>query len=240
MEKIGEIWQAIVDFMTGDISLLNLNLKMWMIFAIGAALILIVLIVILVISDARRKKKHDGIVMETGHTEQESEPEPYSTQNPENQILSIGDEPTVNLDEQIGNDNGIVMVNDEETQDLVRKTQYLVQVQMHYNGLVSEKRPILDDMTAEIVFGRDEGATVVTNPEDKSVSRRHGVITLKAGEPWYTNESKNGTILNNSRTLGMDESVKLPLTTKIQLDMGRHKVLLFIIRQGVPSTASDF
>ncbi len=232
------IWKQVVDFMQQDLVLMDNTFKMWMAFAAGAGLILIVLVIILITTRKKRKKTPDNVVqMEGIHTMMDDDSSAQSPKEDEQpQILSIGDEPTVNLEEMSQN-NGIVVGADDVTTDMpiettVKKTQYLVQVQMHYGDLVAEARPILTESTP-IVFGRGEGpeVTVRTNPSDTSVSHRHGTIYLQNDLPWYRDDSRNGTILNGARTLHSGDTAQLAVQTKIQLELGTHRVLLFIIRQ---------
>ena len=231
MEANTGFFQKVVDFMMGDLTLFNLSLKMWMVIAVTAALILIVLVVILIITGKKTSKKpeqQNDLFAPAFHTENG---EREQTAHPVDDILSIGDEPTVNLDESQYQQETIIQQNDEETQDLVPRLSYLVQVQMHYDDLVLESRPILTEDN-EIVIGREDACTVVTNPEDKSVSRRHGRITIQNDYPVYMDcSSKNGTDIVGARKLFPGDSIQLPLNTRIELNIGRHRVLLFIVKQ---------
>ncbi len=238
MEKFQEIWETVVDFMHQNLKILEYEFQMWMIFAAAAGLILIILSLILIISGIKRKKRRQSLVREDNHTRKGELETNEAAPVPESGILSIGDEDTVNL-ESMDESGGIVMQRDDETTDIplpvspqLPRTKYLVQIQMHYAGLVLEARPILTE-DGPITIGRGEGPeiTIKTNPQDTSVSHHHGTIFLQNDLPYYQDESRNGTILNNTRNLHKGELVQLPQQTKIQLDVGTHKILLFVIKQ---------
>ena len=239
MDKIREYWQAVVDFMTRDLQIAQMNLKMWMLFAAGAAILLIVLVLILVISGRKRKKQAQQNSFETMpgfQTEMgvEAAPDEASAEQPEGagEILSIGDEPTVNLDESPVT-GGLIMEEDGETTDIPGAVpeipQYLLQIRMFYNEQYANESKILTE-TAPITIGRGEAAQIQTNPKDTSVSHAHGRFYVQDDAVYYADLSRNGTVLNSTKTLKKD-SIQLPLNVRLQMEIGTHKIWVLVTKK---------
>ena len=217
-------------FFRNTVHLFGRDIPVWILTAAGAALLLIILIVILLITGrkkkARRREKEASTMSElsrrsafiTGQEESEQA----------QQILTIGDEPTMDLAEAEAG-GGLVYSGDEPTTDLDTQL-YTVKLRLIYSGQYMDTEVRLQD-NGEAVIGRGEGVQIQTNPADTSVSHRHGLFNVKNGLVTYTDNSRNGTRYNGQRMLHKGESVNIPFNTKVQIDVGNHKVLVITVKK---------
>ena len=215
----------ILGFFRGTVLLFDKEIPVWMLTAAGAALILIILVIILLITGRKRKARRQE--KEASTMNELSRRSAFITGQEESeqaaQILSIGDEPTMDLAEEEAA-GGLVYSADEATTDL-NTPLYTVKLRLIYSGQYMDTAVRLQD-GGEAVIGRGEGVQVQTNPADTSVSHRHGMFAVRNGMATYTDNSRNGTRYNGQRTLHKGESVNIPFNTKVQMDIGNHKVLV--------------
>ena len=231
----GEAPQAsdngVLGFLNRPISLFKIEMKMWMVIAAGALLVIIVLIIVLLITGRKRKQKYvdgqgfDGSATPITDLNEEEKGTPgNSSMGP---ILSVGDEPTVDLESTLRKD--ILVEKDSETVEY-RQTVYTIKLR-----LIFEKKYMDQDVQlleeGKSVIGRGEEANIRTNPSDFSVSHAHGAFEVKNGMMTYTDTSRNGTLYNGTRTLHNGESVTIPFNTRAEMDIGAHKVLIMVMKE---------
>jgi len=233
--KSAGFFDRVLNFFKGTVHLFNRDIPVWMLTAAGAALLLLILLIILLITGkkrkARRKERQAAAAGDlngqkafiTSPDNDAEEP----TGDPAAKILTIGDEPTMDLNEAAP--GGIVFNEDEPTTDLKENT-YTVKFRLIYGDRYMDKDILLQD-GGQAVIGRGEDTEIRTNPEDTSVSHRHGTFTITGGMLTYTDTSRNGTRFNGQRTIYRGESASIPFNTKAQLEIGAHKVLVFAIKQ---------
>ena len=215
-----------ISTLKGNVRLFNLDIPLWALIAAGAALVALAVLIPLLIIGKKRKSK--------GQQADETE-EPAlnsvitSADNMKDQILTIGDEPTMDLSSAGEPEAGAVFGEDEATTEL-KEPGYILRVRMFYQDVYLDKNLKLME-NSQAVIGRGSGATIQTNPEDVSISHRHGVFTAVQGKINYQDESRNGTIFNGQRTIHKGETISIPLNTKVQLEIGAHKILLIAARE---------
>ena len=110
-----------------------------------------------------------------------------------------------------------------------KETEHILKIRMIYSDRYLDKDLRLKD-GGEAAIGRSEEAAIQTNPADNSVSHRHGVFTMTGNGVKYTDYSRNGTRFNSRQTLQNGESVLIPFSTRAQLDIGAHIVLVFAVK----------
>lgn len=214
--------ENILDFLKKEITLFQKDIPVWMLVAAGAALILLILLVILLVTgrkkNASRSRGDDLTDRKAFITSAEDESAGGS-------ILSIGDEPTMDLAAA----EGVVFSEDEATTDL-KETGYLLKVRMIYDDVFMDRDVRLKE-GGEVIIGRDADAQIRTNPADTSVSHRHGTFRISGGALRFTDDSKNGTVHNGQRTIHKGETVTIPFRQKAELGIGAHRVLVFAVRE---------
>ena len=228
-------FDQVLDFFKGTVHLLDRDIPIWMLTAAGAALLLLILLIILLITGKKRRAKRkerkaaaardlsgqQAFITSPDNAAEESAADTAA------KILTIGDEPTMDLNETTT--GGIVYNEDEPTTDL-NETAFTVKFRLIYADRYMDK-DILIREGEQAVIGRAEDAQIRTNPEDTSVSHRHGSFSITGGTLNYTDTSRNGTRYNGQRTLYKGESASIPFNTKAQLEIGAHKVLVFAVKQ---------
>ena len=66
------------------------------------------------------------------------------------------------------------------------------------------------------MIGRSVQADILMDPEDTSISREHGSFVYEAGQLYYTDTSKGGTMVDNQ----MIHKTKVPLHAGAELRLG--------------------
>ena len=205
------------------ITLFDREIPIWLLIAAGAALIvLIVLVVLLMLS--RKRKAGRGRDAEASGGSGQGKPFITSADSQVGELLTIGDEPTMDLS-KTGGPEGMFQ-GDEPTMDM-NNSGYILRIRMIYGDVYLDKNLKLME-GGQVTIGRGADVTIQTNPEDTSVSHRHGVFTAAQGKLIFEDESRNGTIFNEQRTLHRGESATVPLNTKAQMDIGAHKILILL------------
>lgn len=217
----GSFFTQITDFLQGETVLFGLKAQTWVFVAAGAGLLLLILLIVLLATrKGRRRKKGDGSIdadlpdMPQLHTSQA-----VQAGQEGGQMLSLDDEPTVNL-----NTEPAAFGQPPAGQGL-DETVNLIQIQLrlfHGDEYMDTELRLRNGETAYI--GRGSDVSVQTNPADISVSHKHGCFSVQNGEVFYTDTSRNGSRLNGLRTLANGESVQLPYNTRSELEIGNHRV----------------
>ena len=214
-------------FLNQPVSLLQMKLKMWMIIAAGAGLVIIILIIVLLITGKKRKKNSvEGQAFgSTGTfiTDPNNDSPQASDSQPMGPILSIGDEPTVDLDSTLR--SNIVVEKDAATVEY-QQPIYTIKLRLIYGQKYRDQDVQLLEQ-GKSVIGRGEEANIQTNPSDLGVSHAHGSFEVKNDMVVYTDTSRNGTRYNGARILHSGESVTIPFNTRTEMDIGGHKILIF-------------
>ncbi len=216
-------------FFKKTVSLFGADIPLWVLIAAGLALVLIILLVLLLIILKKRKKARQQYYPPAMGDMGDSQP--FITgadedEEPTGKILTIGDEPTMEL----GAAGGIMMNADEPTTDLADQVSYILKLRLIFGDQYMDQDLSIQD-GIQLTIGRDASAAIRTNPGDTSVSHRHGSFSINQGMLQYTDNSRNGTRFNNQRTLHHGDTVNIPLNTKAQLDIGAHKVLVMAIQK---------
>lgn len=229
--ETGEIkgLDSIRHFFQKPVHLMNRDVPTWVLSsAIAAVLILILLSVLLVLRKTR--KTNNG--MKQLHTNDLTEQNAYIAVRddlPEGEesggILNIEDEPTIDLTTSTA---GGVMPSEDEPTMKPGGVSYILKIRMIYSDLYMDKEITLKEGDSAVI-GRDTAADFCTNPDDASVSHRHGRFAVIDGRLSYTDTSRNGTRYNGERIIRSDETVDIPVNTRIQLETGTHKVLVFAV-----------
>ena len=214
-----------LSFLKDSVTLFDREVPLWLLIAAGAALIvLLVLLALLIIG---KKRKPDS---QQDTDESDLAPKAFIT-SPEDigaQILTIGDEPTMDLT-GTGDPAGAIAFGEDEATTELKEPGYILRVRMFFRDVYLDKNLKLME-NGRAVIGRGSEAAIQTNPEDASISHRHGVFTAVQGRINYQDESRNGTIYNGQRTIHKGETVTIPLNTKVQLEIGEHKILVIASR----------
>ncbi len=210
----------------GHVKLFNKEVPVW--FLIAACAVLIVLVILLTLIIIREKRKKDVSEAVSGVAEESLNAYITSPEVQGVQILTIGDEPTMDLNSVEG--QGVVFGEDEPTTDLKEPEGYIIKVRMVFRDVFLDKELKMTE-NDQAIIGRSSEAAFQTNPADTSISHRHGVFTAVQGMITYQDESRNGTKYNGQRTLHKDEKITIPLNTKVELEMGEHKILLLAVRE---------
>jgi len=235
LERAREILQQVSDFMKGDLKVMDFDLKIWMLFAAGGAIVLITLVLILLLSGRKRKAKklkNTSSALENLHTEgEQEEPGDDSASALNGGIVSIGDGVTVDLEAappKIINELDPVTEDNPIGHPLPRTT-YSILARMRYRDLGQEGQATVME-GSDVVIGRGEGSDVQihTNPSDTNVSHHHGVIFVQNDLPYYRDESRNGTMMNNKKTLRKGEMIELPVGIPYSIQLGNHQIILFL------------
>ena len=210
-------------------SLGTFTVEMWMVLAAAAFLLAIILILVLLLT---RKKKNS--VQQEVYEEyppmgpmQTAQEGGFQGQNQTQSvnILSIGDEPTVSLEDEPK--PVIEAREDEATTDLKPKKTYAIKVRMIYQKQYADQEVTMEEGQS-VIIGRSSQATIQTNPVDTSVSHEHGVIRAEDGVITYTDSSRNGTKLAGGKTLKRDESVNMPMDMRLQMEIGSHQIIMMV------------
>ena len=211
----------------GNTAVLGTEIPLWLLIAAAAALVVLVVGLVLLTMLKKRKKNGRQNVPDAGENEL---PKAYITSpdTPGAQILTIGDEPTMDLNGP--EEQGVVFGADEPTTDL-NEPEYTVKVRMIFQDVFLDREAKLTE-GGQAVIGRSSEAVFQTNPADTSISHKHGIFTASQGMITYQDESRNGTRYNGQRTIHKDEKVTIPLNTKVQLEMGSHIILVLALRNG--------
>ena len=233
---------GLMGFLMKDLTIGNFELKMWMVVAGAALLVLIILVILLIVIHKKKKgasQSYDSF-QSYGHTSMGTEnPEIYRTtrdipltaQEPAPSdgpnILSVGDEETVSLGEQ---EQSVVVRGDQPTQDAPMELSFKLMVRMIYQGVYADQNARMTQ-GVKLIIGRGNAAQIQTNDADTSVSHQHGMFYVQDRNVRYMDMSKNGTRVNQTSVLHRDESIVLPVGTKMQLDMGSHQVLVLVQQQ---------
>ena len=224
-EEAEGFFEKVMAFFRGTVPLFNREIPVWMLTAAGAALLLIILIIILLVisrkKKARRQEKEASTMNELSRRSAFISGQEESEQA--SQILTIGDEPTMDLAEAEAG-GGLVFSGDEPTTDL-NTPLYHIKLRLIYSGQYMDTSVRLQE-GGEAVIGRGDGVQIQSNPTDTSVSHRHGQFSISQETVVYTDNSRNGTRYNGQRMLHKGESVAIPFNTKVQLEIGNHKVLV--------------
>lgn len=210
------------DALRGEVTvpLLNLTLQLWIIIAAAAGVVLLVLVLVLLLT---RKKKH----RKKGEAAIASEPLSPAVLSMDQELpgggnmLSLDDEPTVNLTEETpaaGFNTGVATVDVDSTLRTVT-----VQLRLFYGDEYMDTSVRLAE-GQQAAVGRAGDAEIQTNPADVSVSHRHGRFSVQNGELIYTDSSRNGSRFNGLRTLANGESVAVPFNTRSELEIGAHRI----------------
>lgn len=220
-----DVLGKVLYFMNSKLPLGALELPWWVVIASVAGLLVIVLVVILIVKASSRRRGGAEIPADASFeqgikTSQDDVPGPeVKAEQPEvSRIVSTGDEETVDLN---NSQNGFVIAEDEPTLDM-REVQCHFRIRMCYREKIKEMEQAFSS-SKQMIIGVGDAADIRTNPEDKKVSRMHGVFEIKDGTPYYTDRSKNGTRVNGAAMLHND-SVELRVGVMYQLDMGEHIV----------------
>lgn len=223
--KTAGIMDHLLDFFGGSVMIGSRGIQVWMLTAAGAALLLLILLIILLVSGKKRKMKRK--MRESAENDPIDQQGKNSAQgNGEiGQILTIGDEPTMDLSESMAAE--IASFEDEPTAEL-DTSGCTLRIRMIYSDQYLDKEILLQDGDRAVI-GRSEDTDICTNPQDGSVSHRHGIITFSGGRISYTDSSRNGTLFDG-RVLHNGEAADIPFNAKIQLEVGKHKVLVFAVK----------
>lgn len=214
-------------FLKGYVRLFNREIPVW--FLIAACAILIVLVILLILLIVREKGKKNSLRDISGKEGEESLTAYItSPDTPGSQILTIGDEPTMDLNSVDG--QGVIFGEDEPTTDLKESEGYILKARMFFHDVYLDKELKMAE-NDQAIIGRSSEATIQTNPADTSISHRHGTFTATEGVIIYRDESRNGTKYNGQRMIHKDESITIPLNTKVQIEMGEHRILLLAARE---------
>ena len=253
-DKIDGKNSGIKGYLKRYLTIADYDIPVWMLAAAGAALILIILILVLVITGAKRRKKKKaefgggfGDPVNAPHTDPEAGGAPdggdlYNNGGIEDigggemtggglgqnigGLQFVGDEPTAEL-ENPQSPGGINFVADGVTVDLACKVMF----RMFYGGQYMDTETDIPE-GGQKILGRGQDAEIQTNPSDNSVSHRHGYFAVQGGVVTYTDTSRNGTRINGQQTLHNGEKITVPFNTKVQLELGAHKIWVFAKRPG--------
>ena len=208
----------VLDVMNREIfSIGEFSIELWLIVAAGALLIAVILVLVLI--HTRRKKR--------------IKPVPTADEQPiVNSDLSSGnmieiDDPTVDLEKEAGGNGKIVSELDDATEEL---SIFSITLRLFYNGMYADHSVQLKEGES-VVIGRSSEAKIQTNPDDKSVSSKHGLFSVKNGTVIYTDQSTNGTKVGESLYLGKNKDAQtfdLPLNTRVTMELGVHKVWVLV------------
>lgn len=80
----------------------------------------------------------------------------------------------------------------------------------------------------DIMIGRTSSADIEIHPEDRSVSRQHGIITMINGELYYKDISRNGSRISSGKVLHSGECIRLPLNNRVDIRVGRHIIWIVV------------
>ena len=212
--------EKVKDTLRGEVTLLGLTFQLWIIIAAAAGLVLLILVLVLLLT---RKKKH----RKKGEAAIASEPLSPAVLSMDQELpgggnmLSLDDEPTVNLTEETpaaGFNTGVATVDVDSTLRTVT-----VQLRLFYGDEYMDTSVRLAE-GQQAAVGRAGDAEIQTNPADVSVSHRHGRFSVQNGELIYTDSSRNGSRFNGLRTLANGESVAVPFNTRSELEIGAHRI----------------
>ena len=138
-------------------------------------------------------------------------------------ISYVGDGDTVDMETLQKPVGGIAFGSDAPTVDLA----YKVLLRLFYEGQYMDTQTDIPEGGMKII-GRGRDAELQTNPADNSVSHRHGQFAVENGNVTYTDTSRNGTRVNGQKTLQNGEKITLPFNTKVQLEIGSHKIWVMV------------
>ena len=216
---------GIVGSLKGTVTLFGKEIPLWILIAAGAALVALIVLIILLITGKKRKhgRQQDADAGEPAENAYITAPDA-----PGAQILTIGDEPTMDLNREEAPTGGAIFGDDEPTTDL-KDPGYVIKVRMIYEDVFLDKNLKLME-GGQVIIGRGSEAAIQTNPADTSISHRHGVFTASDGRIIYQDESRNGTRYNGQRTIYKGDTVTIPMNTKVQMEIGAHKILVIAVR----------
>ena len=215
---------GIADTLKGTVALFGREIPLWILIAAGAALVVLVVLVILLILGRKRKNgSRNDEAAEPVENAYITAPEEAGVQ-----ILTIGDEPTMDLNSMDEPAGGAFFGDDEPTTDL-KEPGYVLKIRMIYEDVFLDKELKLME-GGQAIIGRGSEAAIQTNLADTSISHRHGVFTAIQGKINYQDESRNGTKYNGQRTIYKGDTVTIPMNTKVQLEIGAHKILVIAVR----------
>ena len=220
-------------FLKTNVNLFGIELPMWVLIAAGAVLVLAILLVVLLLLIRKKKKAQQSMDMEgtADLTEQRAVITSRDEAESAGKILTIGDEPTMDLNSEMEAAQNNFYNTDEPTAELnMEQPQYMLKIRMIFNGqYLDMDLPMQEGQ--QVVIGRDSTSAIQTNPEDTSVSHKHGTLTIEQGMLRFTDNSRNGTRFNGQRLLHINETVNIPLNTKVVFDIGAHKVMMFAVQE---------
>ncbi len=220
-EKDASFMDDVKDKLKKEVTLLGLTFELWVFVSAAAGVVLLILVLVLLLT--RKKRKHRRM----GEGGIASEPLSAAALNTDqelpggNNMLSLDDEPTVNLNEEtptIGFNGGVATVDVDNTLRTVT-----VMLRLFYGDEYMDTSVRLGE-GQQAAVGRAGDAEIQTNPADVSVSHRHGQFSVEDGQLIYTDSSRNGSRFNGLRTLANGESVPVPLNTRCELEIGAHRI----------------
>ena len=205
-------------FFSASLALFGLELPLWLLAAVVLILLVILLVVLWVVL---RKRKR---------TRQDVSPAPAVPDKPQPvaKVLTTWDAPAADAGSAGGSGPGLNQVDIPTTP--VSPASYALQLRLIYGGRYTDQNILLRE-GEKVTIGRSPSAGIHTHPGDVSASSLHGSFTPAGGMLRYTDFSRNGTRFNGQKLLRNGETVNIPLNAKAQLDIGRHKVLVQLVRK---------
>ena len=205
-------------FFSASLTLFGLELPLWFLSAVALALLAILLLILWVVLGKRKRTRRDV----------SSVPAVPDKPQPVAKVLTTWDAPAADAGSTGGSGPGLNRVDIATTP--ASSTSYALQLRLIYGGQYTDQNILLHE-GEKVTIGRSSSAGIHTHPADKIASSLHGFFMPAEEMLKYTDSSRNGTRFNGQKLLQSGETVNIPLNAKAQLDIGRHKVLVQLVRK---------
>ncbi len=188
--------ERIRKLLTSNTEIASRTIPMWILVAFGLLLVVVMIVIIVVAVISGRKKKAD---------------ETHDLPPVISGGLAVGsDAPTADL-----NSDALNVIGADAPTTVNTGSWHLTMMITDSRGVNAFKSFDVEEGRV-LMIGRSVQADILMDPEDTSISREHGSFVYEAGQLYYTDTSKGGTMVDNQ----MIHKTKVPLHAGAELRLG--------------------